>query len=204
MPLEEIYIHICADAFSGRMEISMRVITGIAKGKKLDTLDGFDIRPTTDMVKEAIFSSIQFDIFDTVVLDLFAGTGQLGIEAISRGARSAVFVDNSRKSLEVVKKNLEKTGFTNKSTILNMNGMDFISSTSNKFDFIFLDPPYNKGILMQILPKMSNILAPNGTIICEYEKNLDLPEEIEGIMLKKVQKYGKIKVSMYCNAERNE
>lgn len=179
----------------------MRVITGMAKGKRLDTLEGLDIRPTTDKVKEAIFSSIQFDLFDSVVLDLFAGTGQLGIEAISRGARAAVFVDNSRKSLEVVKKNLKKTEFINKSTVLNMNGIDFIGSTSNKFDFIFLDPPYNKGILMQILPKLSNILTQNGMIICEYEKNLDLPEEIEGLLLKKVQKYGKIKVSMYCRKE---
>ncbi len=182
----------------------MRVITGIAKGKRLDTLEGLDIRPTTDKVKEAIFSSIQFDLFDAVVLDLFAGTGQLGIEAISRGARSAVFVDNSRKSIEVVKRNLEKTEFTDKATVLNMNGVDFAASTSNKFDFIFLDPPYNKGILTQIMPKLSNILAPNGTIICEYEKNLDLPEEFEGLMLKKVQKYGKIKVSMYCCAGKDE
>ncbi len=182
----------------------MRVITGIAKGKRLDTLEGFDIRPTTDKVKEAIFSSIQFDLFDAEVLDLFAGTGQLGIEAISRGAKSAVFVDNSRKSIEVIKKNIEKTEFTDKSTVLNMNGIDFITTTTKKFDFIFLDPPYNKGILMQILPKLSNILTSNGIIICEYEKNLDLPEEIEGLMLKKVQKYGKIKVSMYCIAGRDE
>ncbi len=182
----------------------MRVITGIAKGKRLDTLEGMDIRPTTDKVKEAIFSSIQFDLFDAVVLDLFAGTGQLGIEALSRGARAAVFVDNSRKSIEVIKRNIEKTDFSDKSTVLNMNGIDFISSTSNKFDFVFLDPPYNKGILLEILPKLSNILTPNGMIICEYEKNLDLPEEIDGIMLKKTQKYGKIKVSMYCTAERDE
>lgn len=182
----------------------MRVITGIAKGMRLDTLEGFDIRPTTDKVKEAIFSSIQFDLFDSDVLDLFAGTGQLGIEAISRGARSAVFIDNSRKSLEVIKKNLEKTQFTSKATVINMNGADFISTTDKKFDFIFLDPPYNKGILSEILPNLSNILAENGMIICEYEKNLELPEEIHGLMLNKVQKYGKIKVSMYRKEGKDE
>ena len=92
----------------------MRVITGIAKGKRLDTLEGMDVRPTTDRVKEGMFSSIQFDLENTLVLDLFAGSGQLGIEALSRGARSAVFVDNSKKSLEVVKANLEKTNLTDK------------------------------------------------------------------------------------------
>jgi len=182
----------------------MRVITGTAKGRKLESLEGLDVRPTTDKVKEAIFSAIQFDLFDSCVLDLFAGTGQLGIEALSRGARSAVFIDNSRKSLEVVKRNLEKTEFTSKSTVMNMNSMDFISSTSNKFDFIFLDPPYNKGILLEILPKLSNIMEENGIIICEYEKNLDLPEKIDGLQLKKEQKYGKIKVSMFCKEGKDD
>ena len=182
----------------------MRVITGIAKGRRLETLEGLDVRPTTDKVKEAIFSAIQFDLFDSCVLDLFAGTGQLGIEALSRGARSAVFTDNSRKAVEVIKRNLEKTEFTSKSTVLNMNGIDFASTTSNKFDFIFLDPPYNKGILQEILPIFPNILEENGKIICEYEKNLDLPEEIDGLMLKNVRKYGKIKISVYCKAGKDE
>lgn len=182
----------------------MRVITGTAKGRKLETLEGLDIRPTTDMVKEAIFSSIQFDLFDSEVLDLFAGTGQLGIEAISRGARSAVFVDNSRRSLDIVRKNLEITNFTSKSTIINMNGFDFASTTDKKFDFIFLDPPYNQGILTKILPVLSDKLSLHGRIICEYEKNLQLPEKIDGLRLKKTQKYGKIKVSMYCNDREDE
>lgn len=182
----------------------MRVITGTAKGRKLETIEGFDIRPTTDMVKEAIFSSIQFDLFDAKVLDLFAGTGQLGIEAISRGAESAVFVDNSRRSLDVVKKNLEITNFTSKSTLINMNSMDYANTTDKKFDFIFLDPPYNMGILPEIIPILSNKLLPYGRIICEYEKNLDLPENFNGLRLKKTQKYGKIKVSMYCNDREDE
>ncbi len=179
----------------------MRVITGSAKGKRLETLDGLDIRPTADRVKEAIFSSIQFDLFDTEVLDLFAGTGQLGIEALSRGARSATFVDISARSLNVVRKNLEITGFVDKSQTVNMNGCDFIVRNEKKYDFIFLDPPYNKGILLNILPLLSNKLQDNGRIICEYEKNLELPEKVEQLTLKKTQKYGKIKVSMYCIGE---
>ncbi len=182
----------------------MRVITGIAKGKRLETLEGLDIRPTTDRVKEAIFSSIQFDIFDSDVLDLFAGTGQLGIEAISRGAKSAVFVDNSRRSLEIVKKNLESTNFTSKSTVINMDSIDYAHTTDKRFDFIFLDPPYNKGVLIEILPILANNLTSEGKIICEYEKNLDLPEKISNLRLKKTQKYGKIKISVYCNEGKDE
>lgn len=182
----------------------MRVITGIAKGKRLETPEGMDIRPTIDRVKEAIFSSIQFELFNSEVLDLFAGTGQIGIEAISRGAKAAVFVDNSRKSLEVVKKNLEITNFTSKSTIINMNGIDYAHTTDKKFDFIFLDPPYNKGILLEILPVLSDNLTMEGQIICEYEKNLDLPEKISKLRLKKTQKYGKIKISVYCNDGKDE
>ncbi len=182
----------------------MRVITGTAKGMRLETLEGMDIRPTTDRVKEAIFSSIQFDLFDTEVLDLFAGSGQLGIEALSRGARSATFVDMSQKSLSVVKRNLETTKFTDKATVINMNGIDFINSTQKKFDHIFLDPPYGQGILMQILPVLANKLTENGRVICEYEKNLDLPEKIDELCLKKCSKYGKIKISMYIKDGKDE
>lgn len=92
----------------------MRVITGIAKGIRLETMEGLDVRPTTDKVKEAIFSSIQFELYNSDVLDLFAGSGQLGIEALSRGAQSAVFIDNSKKSIELVKKILKKQNLLNK------------------------------------------------------------------------------------------
>lgn len=176
----------------------MRVITGSARGRKLITLEGNDVRPTTDRVKEAMFSSIQFETEGAVVLDLFAGSGQLGIEALSRGAKTAVFVDNSKKSLEIVKKNLDITGFTDKAEMYNMNSGDFLKITDRKFDFMFLDPPYNKGILAEILPQLSKNLNPDGKIFCEHEQNLVMPEEIQGLCLKKTYKYGKIKVSLYC------
>ncbi len=176
----------------------MRVITGTARGRKLITLEGNDVRPTTDKVKEAIFSSIQFEIEGANVLDLFAGSGQLGIEALSRGASKAYFVDNSKKSLETVKQNLEITGFTDDAEVFNMNSSDFLRITDKKFDFVFLDPPYNKGLLEQVLPLLSDKINENGKILCEHEKNLDLPEEIENLRLKKVYKYGKIYVSLYC------
>lgn len=176
----------------------MRVITGSARGRKLITLEGNDVRPTTDKVKEAIFSSIQFEVEGSVVLDLFAGSGQLGIEALSRGAEKAYFVDNSKKSLDVVKQNLEITGFTDNAEVYNMNSSDFLKITDKKFDFIFLDPPYNMGILEKILPDLSDKITENGKILCEHEKNLVLPEEINDLRLKKVYKYGKINVSLYC------
>lgn len=182
----------------------MRVITGIAKGKRLDTLEGMDVRPTTDRVKEGMFSSIQFDLENTLVLDLFAGSGQLGIEALSRGARSAVFVDNSKKSLEVVKANLEKTNLTDKAMIVNMNSLDFLKLTDKKFDFIFLDPPYNKGILLEVLPLLKERLNSYGKIICEHEKNLDLPKKVGDLRLKKSYKYGKINISMYLFDREDE
>lgn len=182
----------------------MRVITGMAKGIKLETLEGMDVRPTTDKVKEAIFSSIQFDLYDSLILDLFAGSGQLGIEALSRGAKSAVFVDNSKKSIEIVRKNLEKTKLIDLSQLFCMNSVDYIKLSDKKFDFIFLDPPYNKGILNEILPLLSDKLNDKGQIICEYEQNLNLPDKIENLRLKKNYKYGKIKVSIFCYYREDE
>lgn len=182
----------------------MRVITGMAKGIKLETLEGMDVRPTTDKVKEAIFSSIQFDLYDSMVLDLFAGSGQLGIEALSRGAKSAVFVDNSKKSIEIVRKNLEKTNLTDLSQLFHMNSIDYIKLSDKKYDLIFLDPPYNKGILTEILPSLSDKLNDKGQIICEYEQNLELPEKIKNLRLKKNYKYGKIKVSIFCYYREDE
>lgn len=182
----------------------MRVITGSAKGIRLDTLEGMDVRPTTDKVKEAIFSSIQFDLYNTDILDLFAGSGQLGIEALSRGAKSAIFVDNSKKSIELVRKNLEKTNLNVKAQIIQMNSHDFLKHSDKKFDFIFLDPPYNKGLLTEVLPLLSDKLNYNGKIICEYEQKLILPEKINDIILKKNYKYGKINVSMFSHYREDE
>lgn len=182
----------------------MRVITGMAKGIKLETLEGMDVRPTTDKVKEAIFSSIQFDLYDSLVLDLFAGSGQLGIEALSRGAKSAAFVDNSKKSIEIVRKNLEKTNLIDLSQLFYMNSIDYLKLLDKKFDIIFLDPPYNKGILTEILPLLSDKLNDKGQIICEHEQNLKLPDKIENLRLKKDYKYGKIKVSIYCYYREDE
>ncbi len=182
----------------------MRVITGSARGTRLKTLEGMDVRPTTDRVKEGMFSAIQFDIPGARVLDLFAGSGQLGIEALSRGARQAVFVDQSPASLAVVKENLKKTGFTDNSEVHQKAAEQYIRTATGTFDLIFLDPPYRMEILEKIIPQLLPLLAPGGKIIAEHENNCNLPEKILNLWLQKDYFYGKIVVSVYAMMHEEE
>ena len=124
----------------------MRVIAGSARGRRLKTLEGMDVRPTTDKVKEAIFSAIQFDLPDAAVLDLFAGSGQMGIEALSRGAASVVFVDRSARSLQVTRENLESVQFAEQAQLHQTEAQSFFKSTAIQFDISIQDPPDRKGI----------------------------------------------------------
>ncbi len=122
----------------------MRIITGTAKGKRLETLEGEATRPTSERIKEAIFSSIQFEVEDRRVLDLFAGSGQMGLEALSRGAERATFIDSSREAMEIVKKNAKTTGFDDKCHYLVSDWRNYIRKASGreKYDLVFVDPPY--------------------------------------------------------------
>lgn len=187
----------------------MRVITGKARGTRLKSFEGTDVRPTTDKVKEAIFSSIQFCIEGSSVLDLFAGTGQLGIEALSRGANSAVFVDHNKNSINIIKTNLQLTHLADENIrVLNEDSLIYIKNCCKKFDFVFLDPPYRHDILPEILGNLPAILNDKAYIICEHENELNLPEKIGNLELSKKYKYGKISVSAYRhfteNGEKNE
>lgn len=182
----------------------MRVITGTAKGTRLHTLEGLDVRPTTDRVKEGMFSAIQFDIPDARVLDLFAGSGQLGIEALSRGARQAVFVDQSKDSLAVVRENLKKCGFTDRCELHQKAAEQFIRTARGTFDMIFLDPPYRMDILEQIIPHLLPLLSAGGKIIAEHENSCKLPEKFSNLWLQKEYFYGKIVVSVYELTEEVE
>ncbi|MCM1364919.1 MAG: 16S rRNA (guanine(966)-N(2))-methyltransferase RsmD [Faecalibacterium sp.] len=175
----------------------MRVITGIARGRRLITLEGDDVRPTTDKVKEALFSIIQFELEGRHVLDLFAGSGQLGIEALSRGAKSAVFVDKSKKSIEIVKSNLKTTGLEKSAVVVNSDSIAFLKTRREKFDIAFLDPPYSKGILQQALEFVPNVMSESGVIICESPKEEVLPESIGEFMLTKRYSYGKMSLTTY-------
>ena len=174
----------------------MRVITGSARGRKLKTPSGYDVRPTTDSVKEAIFNIIQSDIEGRRVLDLFAGTGQMGIEALSRGAESAVFVDNDAESLKIVKENLSICGF--KATAVKTDALSYIENCG-KFDVIFIDPPYDSGVYEDVIRKINlfDILNDGGIITVECRKEKNLPDMESPYRRLKEYCYGKIKIVTY-------
>ena len=184
----------------------MRVITGTARGRGLKTLEGNDVRPTTDMVKEALFSPVQFEVQGARVLDLFAGSGQLGIEALSRGAKLAVFVDQSKQPLAAVRENLKSTGLTAGSRVVTMDYKSFLSGCRERFDIALLDPPYNRGILAEALPLVAACMEPGGIILCEHQKGEEVPDTAVDFKLRKQYNYGKITVSAYRAAfeERQE
>lgn len=175
----------------------MRVITGSARGRVLKTLEGEDVRPTTDRVKEAIFSIIQFEIEGREVLDLFAGSGQLGIEALSRGAAYATFTDLSKDAVSVIKSNLLSTGLHKNSAVLQSDAMTFLRNSRKKFDIIFMDPPYSKGILQKALPLAAEIVNDGGVIVCEHPYGEELPETVGDFALYRSYKYGKLGVTVY-------
>lgn len=175
----------------------MRVITGIARGRRLVTLEGDDVRPTTDKVKEALFSAIQFEIEGRRVLDLFAGSGQLGIEALSRGAKNAVFVDLSKKSADIVRQNLETTGFTKSAVVLNTDSIAFLRTRAEKYDIAFLDPPYRTGLLQKALENIPRVMSDSGIIVAECPTDEEFPESAGDFLKMKEYKYGKIKLAVY-------
>lgn len=175
----------------------MRVITGTAKGKRIAAPEGKDVRPTPERVKEGIFSAIQFDIEGRRVLDLFAGSGQLGIEALSRGAESAVFVDASALSVSLVEKNLAACGLKDKAKVVKSDYNSFTALKRDTFDIAFLDPPYNAGILAPALKAVCPLMSDYGVIICEHPPEVKLPEEESGFKISKVYRYGKVLVTFY-------
>lgn len=177
--------------------ICMRVITGSARGRNLKMLDGLETRPTSQKTKEALFSVIQFDIEGRRVLDLFAGSGQLGIEALSRGAESAVFVDSSKRAVSIIKENIALTGFGKSSSVFCREWKTYVASCREKFNIIFLDPPYSKGILKEALPMASGLLCDGGILLCEHDVKDEMPPSLEGLCLFKKKNYGRIALSFY-------
>lgn len=175
----------------------MRVITGIARNCQLETLPGEATRPTAQRVKEGLFSSIQFDIEGRRVLDLFAGSGQLGIEALSRGAVSCVFVDQSKAATEVIRRNVLAAKLTKNTQVLTTDALSFLARTAQTFDIVFLDPPYAAGILVPALEAASKKVAPGGLIACEYDRETTLPETVEGLTLYRTYRYGRVFVTVY-------
>ena len=179
----------------------MRVITGFVQGTRIETLTGDDVRPTIQRIKEAVFSAIQFDIQGKVFLDLFAGSGQMGIEALSRGAASSFFIDSRRDSIEVIKRNLTATNLLKKAKIINMDSLLFLNKAIQKFDIAFLDPPYRTGTLEKAIVKLEPLMNFNGIIICENPVDEKILINLEKFALKREYNYGKIKISIYCQKE---
>ena len=177
----------------------MRVITGKARGVALKTPDGMQTRPTADRVKEALFSIIQFEIPCARVLDLFGGTGQLGIEALSRGAQSAVFVDASEKACTLIKENLKRTKLQDCGKVIRSDYMEYLDRCREKFDIVFLDPPYAEVFLENALKRLSeiDILQSGGIIIAERPLDKELPWVFPGFTRSKDYKYGKTLLTIY-------
>ena len=177
----------------------MRVITGKARGIVLKTPDGMLTRPTADRVKEALFSIIQFDIPGARVLDLFGGTGQLGIEALSRGAANAVFVDAREDACRLIRENLKRTKLEVQGKVVRADYMQYLNRCSEKFDIIILDPPYAEVFLENALKSLSeiDILQSGGIIICERPMEKEMPWEFEGFTRSKDYKYGRTLITIY-------
>ena len=177
----------------------MRVITGKARGVQLKTPEGMTTRPTTDRVKEALFSIIQFEIPGAKVLDLFGGTGQLGIEALSRGAKSAVFVDAGEPACRLIRENLKRTKLEADARVVRSDYLTYLKSCRETFQIILLDPPYAEVFLEKALKSITeiDILQSGGIIVAERPLGKELPWEFEGFTRSKDYKYGNTLLTVY-------
>lgn len=177
----------------------MRIITGTARGTKLVTLEGEATRPTSERTKESVFSMLQFDIEGRRVLDLFGGSGQMGLEALSRGAASATIVDSSPEAVRIIKTNAQKTKLFDKCVILTKDYKAYLKGTKEKFDIIFLDPPYDSNMLdeaMRIILEQ-DMLNYQGTVVLENGKD-DIPEYGD-LTLRRHYKSGRAYVTVLVN-----
>ena len=165
-----------------------------------------ETRPTTDRVKEGLFNIIQFDIEGRKVLDLFAGTGQLGIECLSRGAASAVFVDRRTDAVKLIRENLKATRLSDKARVVSGDSMEFLKSLRESFDLIFLDPPYEAGLLEPAIAHIAkfDILSPHGIIVAEHPVGMALPALAAPYRLHRTYRYGKIALSLYRRGGNEE
>ena len=180
----------------------MRVIAGEARGRRLEALPGTDVtRPTLDQVKEAMFSIVQFDLPGARVLDLFAGSGQLGIEALSRGAARCVFLDQNREAVSVVMRNCKACGVFDRSRISIGDAARWLSACREQFDLVLLDPPFHQGMLAEILPAVEKVVAPGGIVLCESEAKLALPAAVGGLSLRKQYRYGRVLLWKYTKPQ---
>lgn len=182
----------------------MRVITGTARGRRLKTPADKRVRPTSDKVKEAVFSMLQFSLSGRVFLDLFAGTGQMGIEALSRGAARGLFVDRDRASLRLVEENLTLTGLRERAEVTLSDHRGYLAGLRTTVDMAFLDPPYHQNILPDALERLAPHMAADGVVVCEHATEDALPAQIGNLHLQKQKRYGKIIISVYRIGEESQ
>ena len=182
----------------------MRVIAGEARGRSLEALPGTDVtRPTLSQVKEAMFSIVQFDLPGARVLDLYAGSGQLGIEALSRGAARCVFLDENREAVNIIMRNCKACGVFDRSRVNIGEAARYLPACHEQFDIVLLDPPFRNGTLEKILPAVDKCTAPGGIVLCESEIGIVLPAEAGGLTLKKQYKYGRVLLWKYTKPMQN-
>ncbi|CCQ93642.1 putative methyltransferase [[Clostridium] ultunense Esp] len=181
----------------------MRVIAGDKKGFRLKGPKGKDTRPTEDRIKESLFNILRYIDKDSMVLDLFAGSGSIGIEFLSRGAKRAFFVDRSYESIRCIKENLEHTGLKDRAEVIKSDAIKTVSmlkSKKLKFNYIFIDPPYGYDLGVEVLEKIwgNSILEEKGIIILEHEKGLNLEDNIYGLIKMDSRSYGHKSLSFYA------
>lgn len=179
----------------------MKIISGIYKGRKIIGYDIEGTRPTQDRVRESLFGMIQNELIDSSVLDLFAGTGSLGLESLSNGASSATFVDSNQKCIKIIKKTIEDFKIVNKTNVLNLDykkALNELAKNNESFDLIFLDPPYRYQNIEKLLIEIEEkkLISENGLVICEYETD-ELKEEYSHYKRIKHKKYGFKSISIY-------
>ena len=186
----------------------MRIITGTAKGKKLVSLEGDATRPTSERIKEAVFSSIQFDVEGRRVLDLFAGSGQMGLESLSRGAQKATFIDLSREAMDIVKQNARITGFFDVCHFLVSDWRNYIRKASGReqYDLVFIDPPYALRVAGEAVKALldSDMLKPTSIIVVESEESdifENMPETKKKFTVLKETKYGVAHITVLTRRE---
>lgn len=177
----------------------MRVISGTAKGVSLKTPTGMETRPTTDRVKEAVFSIIQFHLPGARILDLFGGTGQLGIEGLSRGAKTAVFVDRREEACALIRENLRRAKLETNARVVRSDYSAYLNRANEKFDIIFLDPPYGEDFLENALKRITeiDILQSGGIIVAERPLGKELSLEFPGFSKSRDYKYGNTLIALY-------
>ncbi len=179
----------------------MRVIAGVKRGTKLYTLEGSNTRPTLDRVKQSLFSMIQYEIKDAVCLDAYAGSGSLGIEALSRGVSFVDFVDVNKSACQIISKNLEKTALTGSAVVVNKDALTYIKQSSKIYDLVFFDPPYAKNLVLKPFEELliANKLSEDALIVIEHpsDENYDEFESLYGVSKYKTKKFGSKQISIF-------